>query len=285
MENNGDTAPEPPTSEIRDRSPVPDYPSMLRLDGRRYVVAGAGQGIGRQTAHSLAQAGAEKILCVDIDVDRARAVAEEIDTVAGRSVALAWSGDVTGRGDAARLADDAERLFGAVDGLVDIIGIARWESILDMTDETFDWEIDMCFRHAFLLSQELGRRMVDTGGGSMVFVSSVSGLTGAPMHAAYGAAKAGLNAWVQSLAVELGPRKVRANTVAPGSILTPRMDALFDERQRKANGMNAPLERMAATSEIASTILFLLSDLASYLTGQTLVVDGGVSAKFPYQHL
>ena len=213
-----------------DESPIPDYLSMLRLDGRNYVVAGAGVGMGRHTTHALAQAGAAKIICVDIDAARADEIADEV----GRDVAVPWAGDVTTREGAAALGTFAEQELGKIDGLVDIIGMAKWESILDMTDETFDWEIDMNLRHAFLLSQELGRRMVTTGGGTMTFIASVSGLTSGPMHAAYGAAKAGLMAWIQTLAEELGPQGIRANAVAPGTILSPRMDAVFNEAQRRA---------------------------------------------------
>ena len=86
----------------------------------------------------------------------------------------------------------------------------------------------------------------------------------------------------KSLAVELGPHEVRANAVAPGTILSPRMDAAFTDEQRAANAANAPLGRMGATSDIAAAALFLTSDLAGYITGRTLVVDGGVDAKFPY---
>jgi NAD(P)-dependent dehydrogenase (short-subunit alcohol dehydrogenase family) len=265
-----------------DDSPVPDFLGRLRLDGRSYVVAGAGQGMGRMTAHALAQAGAAHVVCVDLEEDRAHDIARELDDASGRPVAVPWVGDVTRREGASRLAADAEGTVGRIDGLVDIVGMARWQSILEMEDETFDWEIDICLRHAYLLSQELGRRMVASGGGTMVFIASVSGLTGAPMHAAYGAAKAGLMAWVQSLAVELGPHGVRANAVAPGTILSPRMDAVFTDDQRAANGANAPLGHMGATSDIASAALFLTSDLAGYVTGRTLVVDGGVDAKFPY---
>lgn len=265
-----------------DDAPVPDFLGRLRLDGRAYVVAGAGQGMGRMSAHALAQAGAAHVVCVDLEPERADDIAAELDDACGRSVAVPWSGDVTRRDEVARLGAEAAEAVGRVHGLVDIVGMARWESILDMTDETFDWEVDICLRHAYLLSQELGRRMVDAGGGTMVFVASVSGLTGAPMHAAYGAAKAGLMAWVQSLAVELGPHGVRANAVAPGTILSPRMDAVFTDSQRAANGANAPLGHMGATSDIASAALFLTSDLSAYVSGRTLVVDGGVDAKFPY---
>ena len=261
-----------------DDSPIPDFLSRLRVDGRSFVVAGAGMGMGRQTAHALAQAGAAKVVCVDVEQDRA----EEIVAELGGDVGVPWVGDVTNRAGAAQLAVDAEAACGRIDGLVDIIGMARWQSILEMEDETFDWEIDICLRHAYLLSQELGRRMVASGGGTMVFIASVSGLTAAPMHAAYGAAKAGLMAWVQSLAIELGPHAVRANAIAPGTILSPRMDAVFNEDQRRTNAENAPLQRMGSTSDIASAALFLSSDLSGYVTGRTLVVDGGVDAKFPY---
>ena len=260
-----------------DQSPVPDFLSRLRLDGKTFVVAGAGVGMGRMTSHALAQAGASTIVCVDVEPGRAEEIAAEIGPVG-----VPWTGDVTTRDGASRLAADAEAINGRIDGLVDIIGMARWESILDMTDDTFDWEIDINLRHAFLLSQQLGRRMAQTGGGSMVFIASVSGLTAAPMHAAYGAAKAGLMAWVQSLAIELGEYDIRANAVAPGTILSPRMDAVFTQDQRDANADNAPLKRMGATSDIAAAALFLSSPMAGYITGRTLVVDGGVDAKFPY---
>jgi NAD(P)-dependent dehydrogenase (short-subunit alcohol dehydrogenase family) len=260
-----------------DSSPIPDFLSRLRVDGRTFVVAGAGVGMGRQTSHALAQAGASTIVCVDVEPGRAEEIAAEIG-----SAGVPWTGDVTTREGAARLAEEASAINGRIDGLVDIIGMARWQSILEMEDETFDWEIDICLRHAYLLSQEIGRRMVTTGGGTMVFIASVSGLTAAPMHAAYGAAKAGLMAWVQSLAIELGPHGVRANAVAPGTILSPRMDAAFTDEQRQANATNSPLGRMGSTSDIASAALFLSSDLSAYITGRTLVVDGGVDAKFPY---
>ena len=116
----------------------------------------------------------------------------------------------------------------------------------------------------------------------MAFVASVSGLTSAPLHAAYGAAKAGLIGLVKSAAVELGPLGVRVNAVAPGVVWTPRVSGYLGEEGRKTNAANAPLRRVALPADIAAALLFLVSDLASYVSGQTLVVDGGVSAKFPY---
>jgi NAD(P)-dependent dehydrogenase (short-subunit alcohol dehydrogenase family) len=117
----------------------------------------------------------------------------------------------------------------------------------------------------------------------MVFISSASGLYGAPNHAAYGAAKAALISWVKSLAVELGPLGIRANSVAPGTVLTPRMGVLWDDLgKRQAVADNAPLGRIGATSDIAGTVLFLISELSAFISGQTFLVDGGVAAKSPY---
>jgi NAD(P)-dependent dehydrogenase (short-subunit alcohol dehydrogenase family) len=269
-----------------DSSPVPDYLARLRLDGRNFLVVGAGQGMGRQTAHALAQAGAATVVCVDVEADRADEIATELGTHEdGTQIGIPWIGDVTTRPEVQRLVAEATTAVGRIDGLVDIVGMARWAGVLDIDDESWDWALDMNLRHAYLLAQEVGRTMVANGGGTMVFIASVSGLTAAPMHAAYGAAKAGLMAWVQSVAVELGPHGVRANAVAPGTILTPRMDAVFTDAQRAANDSNAPLGRMGATPDIAGAALFLSSDLSAYVTGRTLVVDGGVDAKFPYNTL
>jgi NAD(P)-dependent dehydrogenase (short-subunit alcohol dehydrogenase family) len=252
---------------------VPDYPALLRLDGRGFSVVGAGRGIGRQAAHALAAAGA-RVVCADVDRDRAGAVAAEVG-------GTPWSGDVRSRGAVERLIADAGRALGRLDGVVDIVGEARYGAVLECSDEDWDWNFDMVLRHAYLTAQLAGRAMVDRGG-VMVFVASVSGLTGAPRHAAYGAAKAGLMSLVRTVAVELGPRGVRANAVAPGAVWTPRVAALLGEEGKVRSAENAPLRRIGTPGDIAGAILFLASDLSAYVTGQTLVVDGGVSAKFPY---
>jgi NAD(P)-dependent dehydrogenase (short-subunit alcohol dehydrogenase family) len=257
-----------------DDTPVPSYTELLRLDGRGFVVVGAGQGIGRQTCHALAQAGA-KVFCID-NID---ALAKEIaDEVGG----VAWSGDARDRGDVERSVEAAGRELGGVDGLVDIVGMAKYASILDTTDKDYDWTFDMVLRHAYLYSQACGRVMSGAEGGTMVFVASVSGITSAPRHAAYGAAKAALMAWIRSLAVELGPSGIRANGVAPGLVWTPRISQYLGDEGRQLNIENTPLRRIAEPHDIASAILFLASDLSSFVTGQTLVVDGGVGSKFPY---
>jgi NAD(P)-dependent dehydrogenase (short-subunit alcohol dehydrogenase family) len=260
-----------------DNAPVPDYLDLLRLDGRNYVVVGAGQGMGRQTSHALAQAGAAKIICVDIDEARAADIAAEI------GIGIPWVGDVTKRDEAERLGDFAEEQLGTINGFVDIVGMARFgQGVLEIDDDNWDWSLDMNLRHAFLVAQSLGRRMVTTGGGTMVFIASVSGMSAAPMHAAYGAGKAGLMGWIQSLAVELGPLGVRANAIAPGVILTPRMELAYTPEKHAENDAIVPLGRMGRPTDIAGTALFLTSDLSAFISGRTVVVDGAVDAKFPY---
>jgi NAD(P)-dependent dehydrogenase (short-subunit alcohol dehydrogenase family) len=257
-----------------DDTPVPDYPAQLRLDNKRFVVLGAGQGIGRQATHALASVGA-RVFCVDVDPERAVDIANEVGGSSG-------VGDATQRGDAERLFNEAVVSLGGLDGIVDIIGMSHYDALVDTTDEEWDWHFDIVLRHAFLAVQIGGRVLADAGGGALVFVASVSGITSAPRHGAYGAAKAGLMSLVRTAAVELGPSGVRVNAVAPGVVWTPRISVALGEEGRERNNANTPLRRVAQPADIAAGILFFASDLASFVTGQTLVIDGGVGAKFPY---
>jgi NAD(P)-dependent dehydrogenase (short-subunit alcohol dehydrogenase family) len=167
--------------------------------------------------------------------------------------------------------------------VVDIVGMAQYAGLLEgLDDELWQWHQDICLRHVYLALQIGGRRLRDAGGGSMVFVASASGISAAPEHAAYGAAKAGVMALVPSAAVELGPHGIRVNAVAPGVVWTPRVSGYLGEKGRQRNAENAPLGRVALPADIAAAILFFTSDLSSYVSGQTLSVDGGVGVKFPY---
>jgi NAD(P)-dependent dehydrogenase (short-subunit alcohol dehydrogenase family) len=257
-----------------DDTPVPDFPALLRLDGRGFVVIGAGQGIGRQTTHALAAAGARTV-CVDVEADLAHDIAAEVGGVP-------WVGDATKRANVARLFADSGTALGRIHGVVDIVGMATRYDLLDLDDETWDWQFDIVLRHALLAMQYGGQAMAAAGGGSIVFVASVSGLTSAPRHAAYGAAKAGLMSLVRTGAVELGPSGIRVNAVAPGVVWTPRVSAFLGDEGHRRNVDNTPLGRVAQPADIAAAILFLSCDLSAFVNGQTLVVDGGVGAKFPY---
>jgi NAD(P)-dependent dehydrogenase (short-subunit alcohol dehydrogenase family) len=264
-----------------DTTPVPDYAGLLRLEGRGLVVAGAGQGIGRQVTHALAQNGA-RVLCLDYDRDAAEHVATEVDGVPATA-------DVRERGDLEAALGTARDAFGRLDAVVDIVGMAKYVGLFDTSDDDWDWTFGMVLRHAWLLAQLGGAIMRDqerreeTGQrGALAFVASASGISSAPYHAAYGAAKAGLMSLVRTLAVELGPLGIRANAVAPGVVWTPRIGKMIGEEGRERNAKNAPLRRVAEPRDIAAALLFLVSDLSAYVTGQVLSVDGGAGVKFPY---
>lgn len=257
-----------------DNSPVPDFANLLRLDGRRFIVVGAGNGMGRQVTHGVVQLGG-KAFCVDVNPDLAADVAAEVG-------GTPWAGDATSRSDVERMVNDAVSVMGGIDGVIDVVGLSHYGGLLELDDAEWDFHHDVCLRHAWLLMQHAGRVMRDGSGGVMVFVASVSGITGAALHAAYGAFKAGLMSLVRSAAVELGPLGIRVNAVAPGVVWTPRVAGYLGEEGRKSNSENAPLRRVALTADIAASLLFLASDLSGYINGQTLVVDGGVGAKFPY---
>jgi NAD(P)-dependent dehydrogenase (short-subunit alcohol dehydrogenase family) len=256
-----------------DDSAVPPYGELVRLDGRGFIVMGAGQGIGRQACHALASVGA-KVLCVDKDGLLAADVAGEVG-------GIHIEADVTERDQVSGVFDRAIREFGGVAGVVDIVGLALRSPLLEFRDSQWNDQFDIVLRHAFLTVQ-LGGHVMAGEGGVIVLVASVAGLTAAPDRVAYGAAKAGLISLVRTAAVELGPSRIRVNAVAPGVVLTPRITEFLGERGRRQNAANVPIGRCADPADIASCILFLASDLSGFVSGQTLVVDGGVGVKDPY---
>ena len=214
--------------------------------------------------------------CADIDVARAEAVADEIRARGGRAVAI--DADIRRFPDAERAVATTVAELGGLDAVVDVIGEARWGQVVDLTDDDWDYSFDFVLRHLFNLGPAASRHLVaQRRGGTIVSVSSVSGLAGAPYHAPYGAAKAGLMSLTRSLAIELAPAGIRVNCVAPGAIATPRVAAQMRDPARYDR---VPLGRMGQPDEIAKVVVFLTSELASYVSGQTIVVDGAATAQF-----
>jgi NAD(P)-dependent dehydrogenase (short-subunit alcohol dehydrogenase family) len=247
---------------------IPDYPGLCRLANRNFVVLGAGQGIGEQSAHALSQAGA-RVLCVDRESKRADAIAQAVSGHA--SVA-----DVTTRDGLAKVFADARAAFGAVHGVVDIVGMARIKELAQFTDDDWDWQFGIVLRHAFLTLQYGAAAIAEAGGGAMVFVGSMAGNRVVPNQAIYGSAKAALHHLVRCAANEHAGKRVRVNAVAPGFIRTPRLEEILSPEQWRTVESRIPLQHAASPAQIAATILFLASDLSSHVTGQVLAVDGGL---------
>jgi NAD(P)-dependent dehydrogenase (short-subunit alcohol dehydrogenase family) len=259
-----------------ERSPVADYANPARLDGRGFVVLGAGQGIGRQTCHALSQAGA-KVLCVDREQELAEAVAAEIG-------GHACAADVVERSDMERVFANARDAFGDLfSGIVDIVGIADVRPLADMDDAGWSRQFDLVLRHAYLAIQ-LGAKAMSNGG-SMVFVSSIAGMLSVENESTYGTAKAALNHLVRCTAHELGPRNIRVNAVAPGFVQTPRLLAALDEDFWRGLNDYIPLRRAASPADIAKSILFLASDMSTCITGTIMTIDGGVSTVAALPHI
>ncbi|WP_314036921.1 SDR family NAD(P)-dependent oxidoreductase [Dietzia sp. CH92] len=269
---------EPPASrsvtELVDAADqITQITQRFRLVGQHVVVLGGGRGIGRHTAHALAHMGAS-VTVVDAERDRANEVAEEIGPSARAAVV-----DATNDRDMGALVAD----LGRVDGVVDVIGMARYRPLLELSDSDWDSAHNLVLRHAWLTTRHFGQTLADQAAGSLTFVASVSGLGTAPGHAAYGAYKAALTSLVRTAALELGPAGVRVNAVAPGFTLTPRMREVLDEAQLANARAAEPLPRWTTPSDVAAGISFLVSDLAAAVTGQVLVMDGGATVTYPYR--
>ena len=250
-----------------ERSPVGNYANPASLEGRGFVVLGAGQGIGRQTCHALARAGA-RVFCVDRDPELAGAIAREVEGVA-------CVADITARADVERVFAEAVGRFGdKLRGLVDIDGMADIRKLPDTDDASWNRNFDLNVRHAYLAIQIGARAMAK--GGSMVFVSSISGTHSIENEVSYGAAKAALNHLVRCAAHELGPQNIRVNAVTPGFVRTPRLLAALNEDFWTGIKTYIPLRRAAEPSDIAKAILFLASDMSNYVTGAVIPIDGGL---------
>jgi 3-oxoacyl-[acyl-carrier protein] reductase len=256
-----------------DQTPVPNFANLLRLDDQVFIVLGAGQGIGRQSAHALAQAGAH-VVCVGRGKEATQNVAKEVHGVA-------FMGDAQDRATVQRLIDETWQRFGKLNGIVDIIAIGIAGGILGISDDDWRWQYDNVLRHALLAIQLGAPRMAESGGGSVVLVSSVaSHATWANAPIGYSTAKAALNQMTKVAAVELGPMGIRVNTVSPGLIKTPRWQTQTPDWYETVS-KSYPLRRIGEPGDIGSIILFLASELSRNMTGQILVADGGLTLQSP----
>ena len=243
------------------------------LENRVAVVTGAGRGIGEAIARRLAGEGAVIAVC-DVMLDNAQQVATSL-TKSGTK-AGAYAVNVTDSKQVAEVCDKIVADFGRVDILVNNAGITRDGLLLRMSDEDWDAVLGVNLKGAFLFTRTLSRTMLKQRSGVIVNIASIVGMVGNAGQANYSASKAGLIGFTKTVAKELASRGIRSNAVAPGFIQTPMTDKLSAEAKKMQTDFIA-LKRLGLPEDVANVVLFLASDLSSYVTGQVIAVDGGLA--------
>jgi len=255
---------------------VPGEPSF-DVAGKVALVTGAARGIGRACALALARAGADVALGFRAR-DAGGDVADTIRALGRRALPLQM--DVTRRAEIAAAVAEAHRAFGRIDVLVNNAGIGPPNPAASVTEDDFDATLDVNLKGTFFVSQEVGRLMIAAGGGRIVNLSSQAGFVALPTEAVYCMTKAAIAHLTKCLAVEWAPHGINVNAVAPTFIRTPgTVKWLADEQFRRDLLARIPLGRVGEPSDVAAAVVFLASPAASMITGATLMIDGGWTAR------
>lgn len=256
---------------------------LFGLQGRKALVVGGGYGMGRETSLHLATVGAD-VAVADLDLSRAEGVRDEITAIGPRAFAL--TGDVTDREVARSVVRSAHDALGGLDVVVNIVGAAAYASLMEIDDALWESQQTLNVRQQLNVARAAAELMIaEKTPGAIAMVASVSGIYAAPLHGAYGAAKAALMSLVRTMSQEWGGYGIRVNAVAPDGIATPRVRAGFEARGADMSHLarDTSLKRHGEARDIAGALLFLVSDLGAFVTGQTIIVDGGVHAALPHK--
>lgn len=250
-----------------------DLGLSVNLQGQIAMVTGASQGLGKTCAVRLAESGAT-VLCVARSAEKLAATVAEIEQAGGKAVAMPC--DVADRAAVKQLFADVEAQYKKLDILLNNAGITRDTLLPRMTDEQWDDVIQTNLTSCFLFCRAATLMMMSARYGRIINMASVSGLIGNPGQTNYSASKAGMIGLTRSLSRELGKRKVTVNAVAPGFIESEMTEVLGEEMLKQVK-QRIPANRLGTADDVAAVVLFLASPAASYITGQVLTVDGGLT--------
>lgn len=244
------------------------------LKGKKVLITGASRGLGKKMAEALATQGAHVIFNYRGDETAAMALKEELKNLGATDVS-ALKFDVTNTAQMKEAVEAFVNEHGPITGLVNNAGISKDQIILRLKEEDVDQTLKTNLTSAIMLSQILSRSFMKAEDVSVVNISSIVGLMGNASQIAYAASKAGMIGFTKSYAKELASRNVRCNAICPGFITTDMTDAL-DEKVKEAYATSIPLKRMGDANEVANLVCFLLSRASSYITGETIKIDGGL---------
>ena len=247
-----------------------------RMDGKRVLVTGSGTGIGRGIALEFAREGASVVLHFAHSEDGALSAVSEIEASGGRAVA--FSADFRDLEQVRALARRALEFLGGLDVLVNNAGITMNRQLADVTPEQYDTLYDVNVRSPYFLTQALVPRMIEQGGGAVINLSSVHAFEGFPEHSVYAGTKGAIVAHTRELAIELAPKGVRVNAIAPGAVPVENHFKVIPDLDVGEIARAIPAGFTGTPQDIARVAVFLASDDARYIVGQTLIVDGGTTA-------
>ncbi|WP_294301354.1 3-oxoacyl-[acyl-carrier-protein] reductase [uncultured Chryseobacterium sp.] len=245
---------------------------MKLLEGKVALITGATRGIGKGIAEMYAQQGAKIAFTYAGSVDKARELEAALSSV---TQIKGYQSDASDFDAAQTLVDEVIAEFGKIDILINNAGITKDNLLLRMSKEDWDKVINVNLDSVFNLTKAVIKPMMKAKAGSIINMTSVVGISGNAGQANYAASKAGVIGFTKSVALELGSRNIRCNAIAPGFIQTEMTDALDDKAKEKWNE-SIPMKKLGQTRDVANACVFLGSEMASYITGQTLNVDGGL---------